>query len=600
MPKKIRTLIITSLVLVACTAPEHFIIEKSWASRTLKKLTLREKIAQMMVYNMNMRFLNSNSKQWLEIQELLASDGIGHLHFWFGDAGSSLTLLNRIQSKSKIPILVNADVESGIGRRYPSGTQFPPFMAIAATGDPSNAYLAGKISAIESRAVGIHLNLSPVLDVNNNPKNPIINTRSFGESPVLVTQFGLEYIRGLADYGMLTTAKHFPGHGDTETDSHSSLAQIPSDSTRLWTIELKPFKAAIEFGVDLVMVAHLTAPDYQTNAEEPATMSNFWIQDILKGRLGYRGGIITDAMNMGGITQNYSDEFALIQAINAGSDIIIQNQDFKKSIDVVERAVLTGRIPESRINEAAYRTLLLKEKAGLHNQNRIDFEYLQKTLGIKEHRKIAGKMASEAITLVKNENGILPLNPGQDDTLYIFDLYDNKHNHSESLVTRKLKSGGRKTITFQIDKSDSLDYARSLLEQIPENALIIVNAFVNPAAHKDDIFLPQAETEFLHDLNAHSNRVILSSFGSPYIIQEFPETPVYICAYKGSGLMHTALADALLGKKDITGKLPVSIPGVAVRGDGINIKSNLWKSSNSSLSPGHRLKRIMPSEINAE
>ncbi|MEE8437745.1 MAG: serine hydrolase, partial [Candidatus Neomarinimicrobiota bacterium] len=368
----------------------------------------------------------------------------------------------------------------------------------------------------------------------------------------------------------------------------------------LWSIELRPFKAAIEFGVDLVMVAHLTAPDYQTNAEEPATMSTFWIQDILKGRLGYRGGIITDAMNMGGITQNYSDEYALIRAINAGSDIIIQNQDFKKSIDVVERAVLKGRIPESRINAAAYRTLLLKEKAGLHNQNRINFEYLQKTLGINEHRKIAGKMASEAITLVKNDGGILPLNPGLEDTLYIFDLYDYNNNHSESMATKKLKSGGRKTLTFQIDKSDSLDYARSLLKQIPENALIIVNAFVNPVEHKDEIFLPQAEAEFLHFLNAHSDRVILVSFGSPYIIQEFPETPVYICAYKDMGLMHTALAKALLGKKDISGRLPVSIPGVAEIGDGISIKSRLWKNNSRSASPGRRLKRIMPSEINAD
>jgi len=600
MLKKIKILLIASLILSACSAPEQFITEKSWASRTLKKLTLREKIAQMMVYNMNMSFLNSESRQWLEIQELLASDGIGHLHFWFGDAGSSLTLLNEIQKKSKIPILVNADVESGIGRRYPSGTQFPPLMAIAATGDPQNAYLAGKISAIESRAVGIHLNLAPVLDVNNNPKNPIINTRSFGESPDLVTRFGLEYIRGLSDFGMLTTAKHFPGHGDTETDSHSSLAQIPSDSLRLWTVELSPFKAAIDQGVDLFMIAHLTSPDYQPSAEEPATMSNFWIQDILKDRLAYRGGIITDAMRMGGITQNYSDDYALIQTIKAGSDIIIQKHKFKNAIDVVEKAVLSGEIPLSRINEAAYVTLLLKEKAGLHKINRIDFESVQKTLGINEHKKIARKMASEAITLVKNEGDLIPLNPSLDDTLYIFDIYDYNHNHTESAATKKLKSGGRKTLTFQIDKSDSLDYINAQLSQVPENALIIVNAFVNPVEHKDEIFLPEVEAGFLHALNLRSKRLILTSFGSPYIIQEFPETPVYICAYKGSGLMNTAVADALLGKKDISGKLTVSIPGVAVIGDGLNIKGKTWKNGSRNNRPGTRLLRVMPYEIKAQ
>ena len=221
-----KILICLALLFSACAGPGQFTSKKSWAESTLKKLTLREKIAQMMVVSMNMRFMNYESAKWNEIQSYIESDGIGVLHIWFGDAGSALTMLNDMQSKSKVPILVDADIESGLGRRYPGAVTLPPMMAIAATGNPKYAYEAGRISAEESRAVGIHFSLSPVVDVNNNPKNPIINTRSFGEDPDSVIRYSVEFIRGLHDNGMLATAKHFPGHGDTETDSHSSLENV--------------------------------------------------------------------------------------------------------------------------------------------------------------------------------------------------------------------------------------------------------------------------------------------------------------------------------------------------------------------------------------
>ena len=346
--------------------PNQFPWNKSWAQLTLEKLTLREKIAQMMVYRMNMHYLNYDSDEWKEIKDLISSDGIGVLHIWFGETGSSLTMLNKIQSESKIPILVEADIESGLGRRYPGAVTLPPMMAIAATGNPKFAYEAGRISAEESRGVGIHFNLAPVVDVNNNPKNPIINTRSFGEHPDSVILYSRQFIKGLHDHGMLTTAKHFPGHGDTETDSHSSLAQIPSDSTRLWQIELPPFKNAIESGVDAIMVAHVNSPEFQIHSDDPATLSKFWIQDILRSQMKFDGVIITDAMDMGGIVKQYSDSYALIETIKAGSDIIIQNNQMKKSIDLVEKAVKNGTISEKRIDQSALKVLKMKERLKLH------------------------------------------------------------------------------------------------------------------------------------------------------------------------------------------------------------------------------------------
>ena len=577
--------------------PNQFPWNKSWAESTLDKLTLREKIAQMMVYRMNMHYLNYNSDEWKEIEDLISSDGIGVLHIWFGETGSALTMLNKIQRESKIPILVEADIESGLGRRYPGAVTLPPMMAIAATGNSKFAYEAGRISAEESRGVGIHFNLAPVVDVNNNPKNPIINTRSFGEHPDSVIKYSREFIKGLHDHGMLTTAKHFPGHGDTETDSHSSLAQIPSDSARLWQIELPPFKNAIESGVDAIMVAHVNSPEYQIHSEDPATLSKFWIQDVLRSKMKFDGVIITDAMDMGGIVKKYSDSYALIETIKAGSDIIIQNNQMKKSIDLVEKAVKNGIISEQRINVSALKVLKMKERLGLHKNKIISMDDTHISVGKKSNFDLASEIANHSITLVKNNDNILPLKPKSNDTFYIVDLYDGANNHNESIVTKSLRENGYKVRSFQIDKSDSLIVANHILDQIPGDGLVLLNAYANPVEWKENIFLPSVEADFINRLIKKCSTVIITSFGSPYLIQDFPEAPVYICAYKGSSVMQKAFLNALMGESDINGILPVTIPGIAKRGSGINLKSIKWEKKEQSWIPGKEIKRIRPNEI---
>ena len=577
--------------------PNQFPWNKSWAESTLDKLTLREKIAQMMVYRMNMHYLNYNSDEWKEIENLISSDGIGILHIWFGETGSALTMLNKIQRESKIPILVEADIESGLGRRYPGAVTLPPMMAIAATGNSKFAYEAGRISAEESRGVGIHFNLAPVVDVNNNPKNPIINTRSFGEHPDSVIKYSREFIKGLHEHGMLTTAKHFPGHGDTETDSHSSLAQIPSDSARLWQIELPPFKNAIESGVDAIMVAHVNSPEYQIHSEDPATLSKFWIQDVLRSKMKFDGVIITDAMDMGGIVKKYSDSYALIETIKAGSDIIIQNNQMKKSIDLVEKAVKNGIISEQRINASTLKVLKMKERLGLHKNKIISMDDTHISVGKKSNFDLASEIGNRSITLVKNNDNILPLEPKSNDTFYIVDLYDGANNHNESIVTKSLRQNGYKVRSFQIDKSDSLIVANHILDQIPSDGLVLLNAYANPVEWKENIFLPSIEADFINRLIKKCSTVIITSFGSPYLIQDFPEAPVYICAYKGSSVMQKAFLNALMGESDINGILPVTIPGIAKRGSGINLKSIKWEKKEQSWIPGKEIKRIRPNEI---
>ncbi len=589
-----------ALAIIGCTSPSQLKLEQSWAEKTLSTLTLREKIAQMMVFHMNMRFLNEESPKWKEITSLLETDGIGGIHIWFGDVGTSLTLLNEIQQRSKVPIIVDADIEYGVQRRFSAGTDLPPLMAIAATGNTHFAYEAGRIAALESRALGIHWNFSPVTDVNNNPNNPIINTRSFGEDPDEVGKYAVEFIRGLQDHGMLATAKHFPGHGDTETDSHTSLATIPSDSSRLWSLELKPFQTVIDAGVDAVMVAHVHSPDLQPNANLPATLSSFWISDVLREKMGFKGVIVTDSMAMGGVTRNYSDTYALIHAINAGCDFILQNYNVKKSIDIVEDAIQKGIISENRINDAALKMLKMKEKVGLHTQRFIALEETRKILGNKEFKKSAMNIAAKSITLVKNENNILPLKVEKNEEIIVIDIYDHPNDHDESTTTKDLKRSGLKIQSMQVDESDSTSYYNSILQKIPKNAPIILNSFASPSAWKNRIFLPDHQMDFIHELNQKSNRVLLISFGNPYLIQGLPETPGYICAWKGNDILQKAMVQTLMGKNHFSGTLPITIPDIAERGDGLQLEQQPIQFETSSFSPGKTIKHVMPYEVDVD
>ncbi len=596
----ISLILIIVIILSGCAGTGKSTFQKPWAERILNKLTLREKIAQMMVYHMNMRFLNEENPKWKEITSLLQTDGIGGIHIWFGDAGTSLTLLNEIQRRSKLPILVDADIENGVNRRFPEGTDLPPLMAIAATGSSHFAYEAGKIAALESRALGIHWNFSPVTDVNNNPNNPIINTRSFGEDPDVVGEYAVQFMKGLQDNGMLATAKHFPGHGDTETDSHTSLATIPSDSTRLWSLELKPFQTVIDAGIDAVMVAHVHAPDLQPNANLPATLSPFWVTGVLRDKMGFKGVIVTDSMTMGGVTRNYSDPYALIKAINAGCDFILQNYNLKGSIDIVEDAVQKGIISEGRIDAAALKMLKMKEKIGLHEQRFIFMEEARKVLGNKIFKESANEIATKSITLVKNENNILPLTLEKNEELIVIDIYDYPNDHDESVTTKNLKRSGLKIRSLQVDESDSTFYYESILKNIPNNAPIILNSFASPSAWKNRIFLPDHQMEFIHKLNQISTRVLLISFGNPYLIQGLPETPAYVCAWKGSTVMQKAMVKTLLGKDDFTGTLPISIPDIALKGEGIRLDQEPIQINRSSFSPGKTIKHVMPYEIDVD
>ena len=573
---------------------------KNWPKRVLKKLSLREKIAQMMIYRMHLKYESVTTEKWEEITRLVSGDGIGGIHLWSGDGSSSLAFINEIQKRSKVPIIFDADIERGFGQRFPSGTDFPPMMAITATGNPKNAYEVGKIVALESKAAGVHWNLSPVVDVNNNPLNPIINTRSFSDDPDIVGEFSIEYTKGLQDYGMIATAKHFPGHGDTQTDSHSSLAMIPSDSSRLWSVELKPFRVMAGAGIDVVMMAHIHAPDYQPEADEPATLSRFWVTEILRERLGFDGAIITDAMSMGGITKNYSDDYALVKAIQAGCNIIIQNYDLTGAIDVVERAVLDGDISIDQINSSALKMLQLKDKVGLNLSRYISMDFMMENISTEENRETASRIASESVTLLRDKKDLLPLSANGKDTLYVFDIYDQEYKHSRSTVTARIIAERIPVRSVQIDESDKKPVLDAIIKSVPKNSQILINAFVSPKEWKDRIFFPDNETYFVRELLKKSDRIILASLGTPYLLQDFSEVSTYLCAYKGSSIMQNALADALLGLKDISGRLPVTIPDLYEIGSGMFKEKKIEIEEISEYKPGTHIKRVLPRTLGVD
>jgi len=595
--------ILFSLLLLACTSQSPTITSTPWARATLKKLTLRQKIAQMMVFHMHLNYLSSESARWRELDALLETDGIGFIHVWGGTPAASLTLLNEMQRRSKVPIIVEADLEYGLEGRFGAGTQLPWPMALTATGDPQLAFEAGRITAEEGRALGIHLALAPVVDVNNNPNNPIINTRAFSEDPDQVSLYATRFMQGLHSQGMLATAKHYPGHGDTQTDSHMSLAKIPSDPERLWNVELKPFQALIDNGVDLVMVGHLDAGEFQQEPGMPVSLSPFWLNDILRKRQGFKGAIITDAMAMGGIAQNFPDRYALIQTIKAGSDIIILSYDYKKSIDDVEEAVHDGLITEARIDESELRILSLKSKLGLDKKRLTNLAEMQENLGNQHNQAVASEIMSKALTLIRNQNNIVPFSTDDSLKTWIVDIRDWANDHDKSVIQTELSRYLLNSDSFILDNSDpqsAYDYA---MASIPDSARVIINVFSSTRMNKNRVLLPPMQSNFIDSLSHKTPHLLVTSFGTPYLIEAFPDIPAFMVTYSSQTDMQKAVAKALLGRANISGTLPISIPGIAKRGDGIRINGKPFSAPEhqtiSKLKP-RILQHVAPEDIGAD
>lgn len=532
-----------------------------WVEKTLKSLNLREKIGQMVMVRMIGEFQNWNDPRFIELRRHVEENKIGGLIIFRGEANAIAALTNELQRMSKLPLLFSADYERGLRMHLRTGTPFTTNMGVAATADAQAAYRQGRIIAEEMRAIGVNWLFAPVADVNNNPDNPVINIRSYGADPARVGEFVSALAKGVREGGALATLKHFPGHGDTDTDSHIGLSIVPVDKRRLESVELVPFKAGIKNGVDAVMTAHIAMPKI-TGDEVPGTLNPKISTDILRRELGFDGIITTDAMEMGAIQKTYSEEKSGVMAVKAGADVVLLPLDAKKTIDSIEAAVKSGELSEARIDESVRRLLAAKYRLGLAENRLVDLSKVNQIVEKPENVREANTTAEKSITLLRNQNQILPLTIDKANrTLFVVVAADDEPEEGRAFIP-EIQRRVPKARIIRLDPRTAAEEYTAVVKQANDYDSIVVAPFVKRAASKGTVALPDNQTRFVKQLIALDKPVAVIAFGSPYLIRQFPEAKNYVVTYAIEEVAQYAAARTLFGEAPFQGKLPVAIPGI--------------------------------------
>jgi beta-N-acetylhexosaminidase len=530
-----------------------------WAERTLASLSLRQRVAQMIMPFVLGDYAPEGSDGHDLILEMLEEQEVGGLIVSVGSPTDVAVKLNDFQGHSRLPLLVGADMETGVGFRLkgavylPSNismggaTEFPPPMAIGATGDARLAYEMGRITALESRAVGVHVPFAPVLDVNSNPDNPIINTRSFGETPAEVARLGSAFIRGVQEHGAIATAKHFPGHGDTEADSHLELPVIRSDRAHLDSVELAPFRAAISAGVGAIMTAHIAVPALNGGSEMPSTLAPEVLTELLRDEMGFEGLVFTDAMDMAAIDRRFPRGEASVRAVLAGADVLLMPPNVAEAIDGIVDAVREGRISEERIDHR-----------------------LPHIVGIPAHEAVADEVARRAVTLLRNDGDLLPLLGTRSARVLSVSLRRRSDLQAGRVFNGALRSRYPGLATAEVDRETRADVFDELLRQARRSNLVIVSLYVNWTSTFADEPLSEETIDFLAGLAEAGIPHVVVSFGNPYLLREIPATRAYMLAWSGSEATQRAAAGALFGDTPLVGLTPIQLPPFFSIGDGLS------------------------------
>ncbi|MDJ0625690.1 MAG: glycoside hydrolase family 3 N-terminal domain-containing protein [Candidatus Caenarcaniphilales bacterium] len=512
-----------------------------------------------------------------QIERNIRDFRVGGYHFLIGkkvlhSSMKTRALIERMQAASKLPLLIAADFEGGVGFYFKDGTRVPRAMAIGATFDEEMSYRIGYLVAKESREMGFNVNFYPDVDVNSNSKNPIINIRSFGGEAEVVAKMARAYVRGFSEGQGIAVAKHFPGHGDTVKDSHLMLPSINADWTRLSDIELKPFDACIEEGVPAIMSAHITLPAFAKD-NLPATLSKEILTGLLKNRLNFQGLIFTDAMMMGGIAKNYPEGKTSVMAIKAGADIILYPVNVEESFKSIKQAVLNGEISEARLNESVRK--VLTAKASLYKDisgdvgEMNDYKFSNKAsddfqdVSNDSHKKLANQVIQSAITLVKDDEGILPLELSKNKKLVILNVLDAANGWREGTPGKHLyqelkdKYPQAENLYFT-DKTSSTE-VNLIKNRLMEADLIIIAGFIRVSAFKGSIEFTNEQVDLLKSLADLKKPSIMIMFGNPYAISALPKMKTFVLAYENYSEAEVAVANCLLGRHQFLGKLPVEI-----------------------------------------
>lgn len=544
-----------------------------WVNHTLEKMTVEEKVGQMVCCRFSGQYYHHESSTLEKLESLVEEKKIGGLIMFGGEVYEAARLINKLQQKSEIPLLIASDLERGLGNQIGEATLFPPLMSIGAAGSEELAYQMGKITAEEARAVGIHMTYAPVVDVNINPQNPIINTRSLGEDPEQVARLATAFIRGCQENGLMATAKHFPGHGDTDVDSHSELPVVEGNRERLNNVELLPFERAVQAGVQAVMTAHIHVPVLDPTPNLPATLSTVIISRLLRKKLGFDGLIVTDAMGMGGVTNLYSPEEAALKAVKAGVDCLLLPPETEKVIESLTAHVKKGEIRESTINNSVRRILMAKAKLGLYKKKLVDIEALDRVIASESHIQQAEKAFQASVTLVQNKRDVIPLSC-EDKKISVFSLSSDKGDfYAGSPFIREVKKRCPAVHEFYADAMTGKEFIDEAVEKSSDADLRIISLFSSLRAKKGSVGLDERHIKLINKLDEDEIPLLVISFGSPYFLKSFPQVEGYVCAYRQASVAQRAAAEAVFGEIDFQGRLPISIPGLYERGHGIVLKA---------------------------
>ncbi len=576
---------------------------EKWAAKTLRKMSVEEKVGQLFMIWTRAEFLNADSAVYLQLRDTMNKYHVGSFamtvpyeppFLYKTGPYEAAELLNRLQNDSKLPLLIAADFELGVSNRLRGTTGFPNAMAIGASGQTKNAEDFGRITAEEARAVGVHWNFFPVADVNSNPDNPIINTRSFGEDPQQVSDFVAAYIRGAHSAGMLVTAKHFPGHGDTATDSHLGTAQVTGNRARLDAVELPPFRKAIESGVDSIMIAHVTVPALDPNPNAVASVSPTIVTGLLKQQLHFHGLVITDALDMGALTRLYSANLGqeAVDAFKAGNDVLLIPPDLDVAYQGVLAAVRSGEISQARLDESVLKILKTKASLGLHKARLVDVSTLDKTVGTPEHIADGQQVADAGVTLVRQNRAVLPLtktgtNPAGlpyqggvevRNRLVVVIFTDDVRLDAGRVLERQIKSRVPDANVIYTDPDLASAMQPNVLNAVLQAEKVVVAVYAAPVAgrvvqsnggSRNSVALPGPSADLLHRmLTSAGQKTVVMAMGNPYLARDFPEVQNYLCTFSATPVSEISAVKALFGEMEIHGRLPVTIPGIAPRGTG--------------------------------
>lgn len=551
-------------------------LHRRWIDSTLRSLSRRDRVGQMIMVWVLGDYTNARDAGFLKLISQVEREHIGGLVMSLGSPIELADKVNALQRHASVPLLVASDVEPGLGRleggvfvtsSYSAGTAtvLPSNMAIGAAGSETLAEEMGRITGVESRAVGIHMAFAPVVDVNNNPSNPVINTRSFGEDPRQVAALSAAFVRGLQRTGVAATAKHFPGHGDTDTDSHLGLPVISVARSRLDSVELVPFAAAIGAGAAGMMTAHIALPGVYGDST-PATLSSRVMRGLLRDTLGFRGLTVTDAMTMQGLARGYGADESVVRAVDAGDDIVLMPPDVTRAIDAVLLAIESGRLSATRIDESVRRILELKLRTGAVAAPIVSLEQLRDSVGTPEHRDMAQRVADRAVTLLRDSLSLIPI--ARTSSVHVFTYAPDNDVLSATWFANEVRTQVPRARVTHLSPRAGPSELDSLLTVAANSQRVIVYTYTRTLEGEGRLAIPPAIAQFISQLASHGTLAVVAG-GNPYQIRQMAQIPTYLATYGRGEALERAAARAIFGRIPLSGRSPVTLPGFFARGDGV-------------------------------